>query len=601
MIDTYRKILSLLNARERRQFQLLLVLFVFGACMEAAGVIVIVPFVTVVSNPDVINSNGPFGQVYRMFDFSNRHDFLEVLSIGVLAVVVIRIATNAAIQYAVLRFGEMRNCSLSCRLLQRYLDRPYIWFSSRHTAELGRSVLSESAEVVNGAIVPAMQLLSYLCAACFVAGAVILMQPWVALTMAALIGSAYLLAYLATRNFLLRMGRGRIEANKERFRYSQDAIAGIKEIKVMGMEESCVRRFMGPAVRFGRFKVAGIMTGFLPRYIVEAVVFIGMVLLVVLQLRLGGAEFGVVAPVLGLYALAAYRLLPMVQQIFLTITKMRFSKPALDNFCGEMSAGNGLEQGGGKLTVGAVPIPLTTTLELQNVRFTYPDAERPALQGVTLSIPARATIGIVGATGAGKSTIVDIILGLVRPQEGRLCVDGREIRDSDVRGWQKSIGYVPQHIFLVDDTIAGNIAFASSVKQIDMAAVRRAARIADLHDFIEAELPKGYETMIGERGVRLSGGQRQRIGIARALYHDPSVLLLDEATSALDYLTERAVMEAIDNVGHHKTIVLISHRLTSVKACDTILMMERGRVIASGTYEDLIVRETKFREIAGAR
>ena len=234
------------------------------------------------------------------------------------------------------------------------------------------------------------------------------------------------------------------------------------------------------------------------------------------------------------------------------------------------------------------------------MHYAYPQAERPAVQGMSLAIPARSTVGIVGGTGAGKTTTVDIMLGLLMPDRGTLSVDGIPISHENLRAWQRSIGYVPQQIFLADDTVAANIAFGRAAADIDQAAVERAARIAELHDFVMRELPDGYATKVGERGVRLSGGQRQRIGIARALYHDPDVLILDEATSALDNLTERAVMDAVHNLGHAKTIVMIAHRLSTVRECDTIFMLEGGRVVAEGSYDELIASNRQFRALAGA-
>ena len=208
-----------------------------------------------------------------------------------------------------------------------------------------------------------------------------------------------------------------------------------------------------------------------------------------------------------------------------------------------------------------------------------------------MTIPARTTVGLVGGTGAGKTTVVDLVLGLLEPTKGTIRVDGVPVTAANRRAWQRTIGYVPQAIFLTDESVAANIAFGLPPEAIDRAAVERAARIAELHDFVTAELPQGYDTPVGERGVRLSGGQRQRIGIARALYHDPDVLILDEATSALDNLTEKAVMDAVHNLGHAKTIVLIAHRLSTVRACDTIFMMEQGRVVAQGRYDELIAGE----------
>jgi ABC-type multidrug transport system fused ATPase/permease subunit len=209
-------------------------------------------------------------------------------------------------------------------------------------------------------------------------------------------------------------------------------------------------------------------------------------------------------------------------------------------------------------------------------------------------------VGIVGRTGAGKTTVVDVILGLLSPQKGQLLVDDRLITTNNKRAWQRRLGYVPQYIFLIDDTVAANIAFGVAPSQVDLEAVERAARIANLHSFVTEELEQGYATLIGERGVRLSGGQRQRIGIARALYHDPDIIIMDEATSALDNITERAVIEAVNNLANRKTIVIIAHRLTTVRRCDDILLLEHGRVVAKGPYDELKGNSEQFREMVNA-
>jgi ABC-type multidrug transport system fused ATPase/permease subunit len=234
------------------------------------------------------------------------------------------------------------------------------------------------------------------------------------------------------------------------------------------------------------------------------------------------------------------------------------------------------------------------------VTYAYPNATRPALDDISLRIAARTTIGFVGATGAGKTTLVDVVLGLLEPQSGHVLVDGTSIHPDNIRAWQRSIGYVPQQIFLADDTVAGNIAFGVPREKIDMQAVERAAKCAELHAFVLEGLPQGYQTEVGERGIRLSGGQRQRIGIARALYHDPAVLIFDEATSALDNLTERAVMDAIHNLTHVKTILVIAHRLSTVRPCEQIFFLDRGRLRAVGTYDQLLAGDPIFQGLAAA-
>jgi ABC-type multidrug transport system fused ATPase/permease subunit len=304
-----------------------------------------------------------------------------------------------------------------------------------------------------------------------------------------------------------------------------------------------------------------------------------------------------VLPVLGVFGFAVLKMFPAVQNIYHSLTQIRFAAPMLAKLHGDLCGA-----GAAPATVPEAPLPaplpLHRAITLEEVRFAYPGAARPSLDGLSLTIPVRSTVGLVGGTGAGKTTAVDLILGLLAPDTGQIRVDGVPMDAANRAAWQRSLGYVPQAIFLSDESVAANIAFGIPPEARDMAAVERAARLAELHDFILRDLPQGYDTPVGERGVRLSGGQRQRIGIARALYRDPAVLILDEATSALDNLTERAVMDAVANLAHAKTIIMIAHRLTTVKACDTIFLLEEGRLAAQGSFDELVARSETFRRMA---
>jgi ABC-type multidrug transport system fused ATPase/permease subunit len=306
-----------------------------------------------------------------------------------------------------------------------------------------------------------------------------------------------------------------------------------------------------------------------------------------------------VIPTLGIFAFSVLRLLPSLQQVYASLASIRSGTAVLDHIHEDYTPI--LDQLAPQPAAAATlvaPLALTSALELKGLDYAYSAAGRPAVRGIDIRIPARTTIGIVGGTGAGKTTLIDLILGLLTPQAGEIVVDGVAITEANLRAWQRSLGYVPQSIYLTDDTIARNIAFGVPADRIDMQAVERAARIAALHDFVVQDLPKGYETLVGERGVRLSGGQRQRIGIARALYSDPSLLILDEATSALDNITERVVMEAVQNIRADKTIIIIAHRLTTVRQCDAIFLLEKGQVASVGTYDELVAQNETFRKMA---
>lgn len=591
-----KKILNMLSGQERRRAFLLLGMIVVMSLLEVVGVASIMPFMSVLTKPEAVENNVYLNTVYRLLGFKETHSFLLFLGVMVFIVLITSISFRALTTYALMRFTQMRNYSISKRLVAGYLRQPYDWFLCRHSADLGKSVLSEVTQVVNGALIPMMYCIAHGAVVLALLALLIAVQPELALLVTAGLGGSYAVIYLALRRYIGRIGEERVEANRRRFEVVHEAFGGIKDIKFAGLEGTILRRFDGPAKLFARTQTASQVASQLPRYILEIVAFGGL-LIVVLYLMAGEGGSQEALPVIALYALAGYRLMPALQQVYGQLSKMRFAGPAVDALFKDLNA---LNQGGGEVLILKRPEPLgvNSCISLQQVSYTYPGAVIPALDGLTLEIPVRTTVGFVGATGSGKTTAVDIILGLLQPQSGQLLVDGNPINTKNTLAWQRSLGYVPQHIYLADDSVAANIAFGIPADQIDQQSVEHAARIANMHDFVTGELPDGYHTRVGERGVRFSGGQRQRIGIARALYHDPQVLILDEATSALDNLTEKAVMEAMHNLGHRKTIILIAHRLSTVRACDQIFLLDKGVVEARGSFEELIAKNTRFCDMA---
>jgi ATP-binding cassette, subfamily B, bacterial PglK len=590
MIATISKISDLLSAREKRQALLLLLLMLALGLVEMAGVASIFPLIAVLSKPGLIESNTYLKALYEMLGFSDANSFFIFLSAAVFLVVVVRIAFTAMTNYALLRYAQMRSHTLGVKLLGSYLRRPYAWFLGRHSADLSKSILSEVEQVVNGSLMPALQFVSRFIIIVFIVGLVIAVEPTVAFSALSGMVLAYGLAYFAIRGYLRRKGKERLAANRARYQVAQEVLAGVKEVKVGGLEPGYLRRFEKGSLRFARLKSQLQLVREMPRHVLELIVVGSMLFVILLLLRRTDGNLGSALPILSLYAFASLRLLPAVQSVYQSIVSLRFGGPALEVLHGELTAE-------GEYTTKfdmAAPLPLEREIVLEHVSFAYVQAGRPALKDVSLTIPMHTTVGIVGATGAGKSTLVDVILGLLEPQQGRLLVDGQVIDPGNVRAWQRSIGYVPQQIFLADESIAANIALGLPPGKIDMAAVERAAKMASLHDFIINELPEGYQTEIGDRGIRLSGGQRQRIGIARALYNDPDVLVLDEATSALDYGTERSVMAEVLHLAKAKTIIMIAHRLSTVENCDVIYRFERGRVVDQGTFDSVVGRREQL-------
>lgn len=594
MIATYQKLFALFDAVERRRFWILTALMVMVAVAEIVGISAVLMLLNVLSEPGLLQTNARLAGFYQWVGFDSTFTFQVTLAVVVLVVVMAGLAVKALGSYALIRFSTMRGYTVSTRLLSAYLSQPYPWFLDRNSAELGKNVLNEVDGLVARVIQPCLRLLASSLMVAAILVFLVMVDPLVTLFSALVLGLGYGLIYMRFRGRLHRLGEDMMNAFEDRFVVAQEATGGIKDVKVMGLEATYVSSYATAARKAAQAGATMGVMAELPRFILEAITFGTLLGLILLLLFRNEGNITAIVPTLGVIAFSTMRLLPSLQQIYHSLVSIRGATPILDTIVHDIQATPPKP-----ILDGPEPPPmkLEHSLELSQVSFAYASAERPTLNGVDLSIRARTTVGIVGGTGAGKTTLVDLILGLLNPDEGVISVDGVPVTDQNRRAWQKTLGYVPQSIFLTDDTIAANVAFGVPKDQIDMARVERAARTAALHDFVLSDLPQGYQTLVGERGVRLSGGQRQRIGIARALYRDPTLLIMDEATSALDNITERVVMEAVQNIRADKTIILIAHRLSTVKSCDTIFLMERGRLLAQGSYDELLAGNEVFRRM----
>ena len=583
-MQTFKKLLFLLSKSEQRHAGLLLMMIIIMALLDTIGVASIYPFMVVLTNPGLIETNLILNQMFevsRIFGVENNQQFLFALGILMFITLVISISFKAITNYTQVRFVLMREYSICRRLIEGYLHQPYSWFLSRHSADLGKTILSEVAIIIGGGINPIMTLISTSIITIAIITLLIIADPKLALIVGVSFTAAYGVVFYFTRKVLHRSGEKRLENNQLRFTTVIEAFGASKEVKVGGLEETYISRFSNAAKIFARSMASEAVISLLPRYILEIIAF-GGILLIILSTMGQSGNFNSILPIMSLYVFAGYRLMPALQQIYGSLTQLTFIGPSLDKLHDDIKSLNPIE---GNQDLGF--LAFNEKISLKNIHFDYPNTSRTALKNINFIIPAKSKVGIVGATGSGKSTTVDIILGLLQPQKGTLEVDGKIITKHNSRSWQRSIGYVPQSIFLSDDTIAANIAFGVDPNNIDQVAVEKAARTANLHEFVTNELPMKYQTTIGERGVRLSGGQRQRVGVARALYHNPKVLILDEATSALDNQTEKVMMEAINNLSKDITIILIAHRLSTVKNCDNIFLFSKGELKGEGNFEEL--------------
>lgn len=590
-----------MDTRERRNSFFLFGMIVIMGLLDLVGVASIMPFIAVLSNPQVIHTNKYLSKAYDQLGFGDTDSFLIFLGVATFCMIVGSLAFKAFAGWTTARYVQMRNYTFGSRLLRSYLARPYTFFLNRHSSDLSKRVLSEVAQVIGNTLKPVVDLVANTVVTVLLVSLIVAVNPIVALSAVTVLGGTYAIIYFFLRNYLSEIGERRVRANQRRYQIIQEALGGIKDVKVLALEDAYVLGFRKPAQRFARVKASSQIVAEIPRLALQALVFGGMLAILLSLIATEEYTNSQVIPLMTLYAVAATRLIPAMQIIFKSVTSLRFGKHALDLLYSDfLDSPTGSWRNPGVINPNAKSesrdvMPFKRMISLEDVSYSYPGTEKKALADLTLSIETKTTIGFVGSTGAGKTTAVDIILGLLEPQKGYLRIDDEAVTRENVASWQRNIGYVPQHIFLTDDTVAANIAFGVPARKIDYENVERVSRVAALHEFVVEEMPEGYDTFVGERGVRLSGGQLQRIGIARALYRDPEVLVLDEATSALDTLTASAVMDAVHNLAKRKTIIIIAHRLISVRECHNIFLLQRGRLVGSGTYDELLENNKRFK------
>ncbi len=597
-LSTWGMALRLLDAHERGEALKLLLVAAFSALMEMTMVGSVLPFLTILMDPASIATNPRLDAIYRFFEFETEYAF--VVAAGILSLFCILIASGSVVLRTsmTIRFSLARQHSFSVKLLRVLLSQKYPFFLDRNSGELSKIVLDETIHLVNGFILPALKLVT----ASMTILALVILLFWVdslvAVAAFGLFGGAYALIYLANTALLGRLGEKRVTANTDRYKVVNEAFGGIKDIKILGREKFYVDRYTSPSSAMAESTASMRLLSEIPGHVIRALVFVSVIVLCLLLIDRGSFSDGqlitTLVPTLAVFALAGQRLLPALTQAYNAITAIRFGSPAVKVVHDALLLGTGrLAEESGE----SEPFRMKRELTLKNVSFTYPASRLPSLSDIDLTIHRGERIGLVGGTGAGKTTLADIALGLIRPSVGEVLVDGAALAPQDMRSWRRLVGYVQQDIFLADTSVWQNIALGVPHAEIDMAHVRHCALLAKIDHFVRNELPEGFDTNVGERGVRLSGGQRQRVGIARALYHNADIIVFDEATSALDNLTERDVIESIESLPGEKTIIVIAHRLSTVRHCDRIVVLEGGRVVGCGAWESLAENNAAFRQL----
>jgi len=591
---TLRKCLTFLDPPARWRWAGLVPLAVAGAVLEAVGAVTVFALIKVINNPSQIASLPVVSTLYAVLPWHEERRVVFSFTILVALFYIVKNSLLAVAAYMQSTVASDSVAALARRLFTGYLTVPYAFHFQRNSSELIRNITDSVDVVFRQVLLSAVGLVSETLVVTGIIAILMVTAPLVTLiTTVILFGSMVGLLRL-TRRMFTRWGARQQELKRAILQNLQQSLGGLKEVRVMGREGFFRDLFTSRQDALERVHARHATVTTIPRLLIETIFVCGMLLVILLVTGRGKTGLDLL-PLLGLYAYAGFRIIPSANRILLLLGAIRLGIAATNNVYADFIAFDHTlsvpfdESNGEGLT-------FAERLVLEQVSYTYDGTHAPVLQDVTLTIRRGESIGIVGPTGVGKSTLIDLILGLLQPSSGRIAIDGRDIFPV-LRSWQRKIGYVPQSIFLIDDSMRRNIAFGLKDVDIDEQRLRTAVRMAQLEEFVAA-LPRSLDTVVGERGVRLSGGQRQRLGIARALYREPEVVIFDEATSALDNQTERALINAIDTLRGEKTLVIVAHRLSTVRACDRLVFLRDGRIAGCGSFAELLTSNADFRMMA---
>lgn len=571
-----KKLGYIFSGKEKLQIGLLMIMVVAGSFLELMAISVFSPFIDLIMDMDSLEDSTVMSFLYHFLHFTDTRHFLVFLSAGIIAIYIVKNVYIIVEKNIIYKFSYRIQRTMSTKLLKAYMREPYTFHLNKNISVLQRSMQEDTDQFTKG-IIHSLEMVAEICVCVAIGIYLFIVSKSITIVVVALLLFCLAVFSYISKRYSSAWGRQGQQYKSKIYQWMNQSLGGIKEIKVLNREESFIRQYDEQFAGYVRVLRLNRLIGTIPKYIIEMVCMTGLLTAVIVKILFGQKSLDAFVPQLAVFAVAAFRLLPSVGKINEHLSAVLYARPSLDLIYGDLTEID-------KEDVARQPADenwrFRDKLEIRNVTYAYPDGEVNVIEHADFTIKRGTTTAFIGASGAGKSTMVDILLGLLPPQYGKIYADGMNIY-KNLATWQKEIGYIPQTIYLSDDTIRNNVAFGVEEAQIDEEAVIRALQQAQIYDFTES-LPNGMDTYVGDRGVRLSGGQRQRIGIARALYHDPEVLVLDEATSALDNDTESAVMEAIDRLHGHKTLLIIAHRLTTIRNADVIYEVGNGSV----TYKD---------------
>ena len=605
MIEQLNKLRPLFSRRDKLKYLVMFAMMGVGALFEVVGIGAVPAFIATLAVPEEVRALPYADAVLNTLGITTATQLVIAGAIAFIVVFALRAAYLIFLSYVQIRMTEHHRVRIAHTLFNAYMRAPYEFHLGRNTAELLRNVNSETKSIITGIINPILTISLNAMMTMGIIAVLVYATPWSALVAVIVVGGGGWLFLYMVRERMKRYGKAARTERKKSIQAVNQGLGGFMDARVLGVEKTLIEDFHQSIARFARYSRFKSFVGSLSNPLLEFIAVAGL-MLVVLAMVVAGTDLRSMVPLLGLFGAAIVRLRGSVGAITGQASQLGYNMASVDavvddlNLLQDMKEERLLPEGHGTNRSDEKKqnkLPLQESLQLEQVTYTYPNAEQPALRDINLRIEPGQSVGLVGATGSGKTTLVNVLLGLLAPEEGQILADGVNVH-SDVRAWQNNLGYIPQNIFLLDDSIRRNVAFGVSDEDIDDDRVWSALYAAQIGDFVLEELPDGIDTFVGERGARLSGGQRQRVGLARAIYHNPDVLVMDEATSALDNETESMVMEALDNLKEDRTFVMIAHRLSTVKSCDQLFYLDQGRIKARGTYDELCAEHYDFRRMA---
>ncbi|MBR9846820.1 MAG: ABC transporter ATP-binding protein [Algicola sp.] len=570
-------------------------LFLVTALLQVAGIASIAPFITMVSNPESIETSTLLSYLYSLYSFKSSTHFMVTYAIGVVILLVVGNGISSYSLWNLFQVSMKLGAHVQRTVYNSYLDNDYTFFAMNNSSRLISQITQEIPRMVYMVVQPLLTLISQLFIATLIVIGLLVIDIKIALIATSIVLVVYFLIFKIIRAKVVDYGQLITKLNRSKLKLLDESIAGVKEVKLKG-NEHYYKKEVDAVNRRGLSASAYIaLAGDLPRFVVETVVFSSILGLSIFILLTSGTASEALS-IISLYAMAGYKLLPAAQAIYKSYSQMRANGSVVLDIDKEIEKSK--QHVSLLKDLGNDPAP-NGNVCFKEVAFSYPGAKEPALNECSFTIKKNEITAFVGSSGAGKSTAVDILLGLMLPEHGEVLVGNTPLGQSNIKGWRKNIGYVAQDIFLLDASFKENIAFGVPDEEVDFFRLKQAAKMANIYDFI-LQCEGQFNFRLGERGARLSGGQKQRVGIARALYKDPTILVFDEATSALDNVTERLIMNDILDLAKTRTIVMIAHRLTTVEKANNILVFKNGSVKATGTYDQLVRESEDFQLLLSA-